>query len=68
MPVHEPTKEAIEAAEHALFRATFLARAARRVVEQAMPEDGDAGEDRVCITELLATLETEANDALDQIR
>lgn len=63
----ELTKKDIEAIERALLHAVALARAVRRVVEHALPEDSsDAGEDRVCATELLAMIEREAGEALQR--
>ncbi len=61
----ELTKKDIEAIGRALLHAVALARAVRRVVEHALPEDSsDAGEDRVSATELLAMIEREAGEAL----
>ncbi|WP_018913676.1 hypothetical protein [Thiomonas sp. FB-6] len=63
----ELTKDDIEAVERALLRFLVLARAARRVVEHALPDDNsDAGEDRVSATELLAMIEKEAGEALSR--
>lgn len=64
----EPTKEDIEAAERALLHAMTLARAVRRIVEHALPEDdSEAGEDRVSATVLLTMLEREAEEALERL-
>ena len=64
----DPTKEDIAAAERALLHAMTLARAVRRIVEHALPEDdSDAGEDRVSATELLAMIEKEAGEALERL-
>jgi hypothetical protein len=66
--MREPTKEDIAAAERALLHALALARAVRRIVEHAMPDDdSDAGEDRVSATELLAMIEKEAGEALERL-
>ena len=63
-----PTKDDIAAAERALLHAMTLARAVRRIVEHALPEDAsDAGEDRVSATELLAMIEREASEALERL-
>ena len=58
------TESDLIAAQRALYHATYFARAARRIVEQALPETGDAGEDRVCVTDLLSKIEQEASAAL----
>ncbi len=64
----EPTKEDVAAAERALLHALTMARAVRRIVEHALPEDAsDAGEDRVSATELLAMIEREASEALERL-
>ena len=66
--MREPTKEDIAAAELALLHALTLARAVRRIVEHALPEDdSDEGEDRVSATELLAMIEKEAGEALERL-
>lgn len=66
--IAEPTKEDVAAAERALLHALALARAVRRIVEHALPEDDSAvGEDRVSATELLAMLEREASEALERL-
>ena len=63
-----PTKDDIAAVERALLHALALARAVRRIVEHALPEDAsDAGEDRVSATELLAMIEVEASEALERL-
>lgn len=59
------SKEDIDAVETALLHALALARAVRRIVERALPEDtSEAGEDRVAATELLMMIEREASDML----
>ena len=64
----EPTKEDIAAAERALLHALTLARAVRRIVEHALPDDNtDAGSDRLSATELLAMIEKEAGEALERL-
>ena len=65
--MREPTKDDIGAAERALLHALALARAVRRIVERALPDDdSDAGEDRVSATELLAMIEKEAGEVLER--
>ena len=64
--MREPTKDDIGAAERALLHALALARAVRRIVEHAMPDDdSDAGEGHLSATELLMMIETEAAEALE---
>ena len=64
----DPTKEEMDAAERALLHALTLARAVRRSVEHALPDDdSEAGEDRVSATELLAMIEREASEALERL-
>lgn len=64
----DPTKEDVAAAERALLHALTLARAVRRIIEQALPEDdSDAGEDRVSATELLAMIEKESSEGLNRL-
>ena len=64
----DPTKEDIDAAERALLHALTLARAVRRIIEQALPDDdSDASEDRVSATELLAMIAKEAREALERL-
>ncbi len=52
------------AAERALLHALTLARAVRRIVENAMPSHDDTGVDRLSAVELLVMIETEADEAL----
>ena len=64
----DPTKEDIDTAERALLHALTLARAVRRIIEQALPDDdSDASEDRVSATELLAMIAKEAREALERL-
>lgn len=64
----DPTKEDGDAVERAVLHALTLARAVRRIVEHALPDDNsDAGEDRVSATELLAMIEKEASEALERL-
>jgi hypothetical protein len=61
----ELMKEGTDAAELALLHALALARAVRRIVENALPDDNsDAGADRLSATELLSMIEQKAGEAL----
>ena len=66
--IADPAREDLEAAERALLHAATLARAVRRIVEHALPDDdSDAAEDRVSATELLAMIEREASEARERL-
>lgn len=62
------TKDDQAAVEKALLHSLAMARAVRRIIEQALPDDAsDAGEDRVSATELLAMIEQESSEGLNRL-